>query len=664
MASNSTVTKSALKNELIKAVLSGEFDRVQTLLTQGADVNETEEVESGSVWSALTAIVSKRRSYETKGIISVLLRKGANVDWANKKGQTALVLASLNDDFEAVKLLIEYGADVNHIIQGDRNTPLILAAKRNNTKTVEILLDSGADVAHVNKEKQSAVMVAARYGSKSVLELLLKRSTVNDINCVDSHGWSALWHASYKGHCTIIEMLLSHGADITKVNDIKQNVVMLASWMKELGAVEILLNKGADVNHVDDDGNSALMLTSFHNDLDLRGVDILLQHGADVNQVNEAGWTPLMLASQGGYNSIVKLLLEHGANIDHVNHDKKDALAITLQNAKLETAKLLLNQNADANRKYSLGWTSLMIASTQQHTETIACIDLLIDHGVNINEISDDGWDALGIASYQGHSQIVEHLILRKACDKNINGRRATPLMLAALKDHTCIIDLLVNKGHVDVNQTNQDGVTALMVASENRNLKSVQELLKYGADVNIMDRKGRCTLSLAFQNNDQQVIQMLKPHIAGMSTRGLPNNTRHEYEIDAVVNKETFNFTSQTTFDDSNTVLPQNAEQCLKAVDQSVLGILKKYKNEQPQVHLTVNLVHNVNNYLCNTIETVQTPAVNNNFNALHVNAITVNDSNINKTGQVQGFPTTNNTLNIQKVTNLATDNSIINAN
>lgn len=98
-------------------------------------------------------------------IVTELLKRGARVDAATKKGNTALHIASLGKcliqrainvgriyfircipagQSEIVSILIQYGAAVN--IQSQNGfTPLYMAAQENHDQVVKLLLSNGAN---------------------------------------------------------------------------------------------------------------------------------------------------------------------------------------------------------------------------------------------------------------------------------------------------------------------------------------------------------------------------------------------------------------------------------------------------------------------------------------------------------------------------------------
>lgn len=77
-------------------------------------------------------------------VVTELLKRGAIVDAATKKGNTALHIASLAGQEEVVKLLVQNGAAVN--VQSQNGfTPLYMAAQENHDNVVRFLLANGAN---------------------------------------------------------------------------------------------------------------------------------------------------------------------------------------------------------------------------------------------------------------------------------------------------------------------------------------------------------------------------------------------------------------------------------------------------------------------------------------------------------------------------------------
>ena len=76
----------------------------------------------------------------------MLINAGANLDLKDNKGFTALLLAVLGDNTEAVRMLINAGANVNAIakINNVDYTVLDLAKEIGNKTIINMLVSAGA----------------------------------------------------------------------------------------------------------------------------------------------------------------------------------------------------------------------------------------------------------------------------------------------------------------------------------------------------------------------------------------------------------------------------------------------------------------------------------------------------------------------------------------
>ena len=87
----------------------------------------------------------KKKDKANLNLVSDLILLGANLDWQNNDGWTALNWCAIINRPKILRMLIDAGADVN--IQGnDGSTALHWCAINNRPKIVRMLLDYGADV--------------------------------------------------------------------------------------------------------------------------------------------------------------------------------------------------------------------------------------------------------------------------------------------------------------------------------------------------------------------------------------------------------------------------------------------------------------------------------------------------------------------------------------
>jgi hypothetical protein len=121
---------------LVWAAFWGRAEIVKLLLERGAGVN----LASSAGWTPLIAAAFRRGSGTT---IDLLLRHGAAVNVHSQDGTTALMFAVRHQDFEAVKELITWGADVSAVDSYGR-TALSYAQEEPRPEMVKLLKGAGA----------------------------------------------------------------------------------------------------------------------------------------------------------------------------------------------------------------------------------------------------------------------------------------------------------------------------------------------------------------------------------------------------------------------------------------------------------------------------------------------------------------------------------------
>eukprot|EP00438_Fugacium_kawagutii_P003499 Skav218380 [mRNA] locus=scaffold2066:283902:284564:- [translate_table: standard] len=111
-----------------------------------------------------------------------------------------------------VKELLSERADPN-VADSDSRWPLTQAALLGDERVVSLLLEARADP-NLPQEGGRPIHVSTWQGNKAVTTLLLSSSA--DVEATDSTGCSPLCGAALKGHLTVVELLLKHGADPTR----------------------------------------------------------------------------------------------------------------------------------------------------------------------------------------------------------------------------------------------------------------------------------------------------------------------------------------------------------------------------------------------------------------------------------------------------------------
>jgi hypothetical protein len=139
-----------------------------------------------------------------------LISNGANVNQTNDVGFPALSIAAGEGDEKMTKLLVNAGANVNARSATLNDTALARAAQDGNEPTVRILLMAGAHVDDRDGASWTPLFNAALKGDLEIVEALLSAGA--DVNARSSSGWTALKEAQMRGNSNVAQRLKSAGA--------------------------------------------------------------------------------------------------------------------------------------------------------------------------------------------------------------------------------------------------------------------------------------------------------------------------------------------------------------------------------------------------------------------------------------------------------------------
>lgn len=276
----------------------------------------------------------------------------ASANAADDRGITPLMYAAENGSVEAMRLLIERGAEVN--AQNAFGSTALMWSVADSAK-VQLLLDHGADVNLVAKSGRTALIVAAFTNpSAEVVKLLLAKGASVDV--MDVRHVTPMNAATFGDDTATVRMLLDAGADVnTPDTFIGLTPLMNAAGNRNVEAVKLLMAKGAAVN--------AVSMT--------RGLP-KIQTGT----VEFGGWTPLLMASAFGPPEAVKTLLDAGAKIDAQDYRGFTPLMLAVGTDRYDrrTVNMLLAHGANLGPKNEMGETALDWAYKFRDPEVIRAV--------------------------------------------------------------------------------------------------------------------------------------------------------------------------------------------------------------------------------------------------------------------------------------------------
>jgi len=194
---------------LYYAALCGLHDLVEHLITENPqDMN----ADGGYYVRPLVAALAGEH-FQTANL---LRQNGADLDARGDSGIYPLHAAAYSGNFEVVLILTEYEPAAIYAKDENGSTPLLWASTGYYSEDVSVsvlrlLLEYGADV-NVREQEDgwTPLHFASFYGALEVAHLLLEYGA--DVEAKDKSGRTALKIAAYKRHHEVVELLRKHGA--------------------------------------------------------------------------------------------------------------------------------------------------------------------------------------------------------------------------------------------------------------------------------------------------------------------------------------------------------------------------------------------------------------------------------------------------------------------
>ncbi|XP_030749087.1 ankyrin-3-like isoform X3 [Sitophilus oryzae] len=508
----------------LRAARAGQLDKIQEYLDSGTvrDINTSNA-------NGLNALHLAAKDGHVD-IAKELLKRGAVVDSATKKGNTALHIASLAGQEEVVRLLVQHGASLN--VQSQNGfTPLYMAAQENHDGVVKYLLSKGANQTLATEDGFTPLAVAMQQGHDRVVAVLLENDTRGKVRLPALHiaakkddvkaaglllqnehnpdvtsksGFTPLHIAAHYGNDKVASLLYDKGANVNYTAKHNITPIHVASKWGKINMVTLLVAKGADIQAKTRDGLTPLHCAarSGHDQV----VDMLLENGAPIHAKTKNGLAPLHMAAQGEHVDAARILLYHGAPVDEVTVDYLTALHVAAHCGHVRVAKLLLERGADVNARALNGFTPLHIACKKNR---LKMVELLIKHGASIGATTESGLTPLHVASFMGCMNIVIYLLQHDASPDIPTVRGETPLHLAARANQTDIIRILLRNG-ASVDARAREEQTPLHVASRLGNVDIVMLLLQHGAQPQATTKDLYTPLHIAAKEGQEEVASVL----------------------------------------------------------------------------------------------------------------------------------------------------------
>lgn len=313
----------------------------------------------------------------------------------------------------------------------------------------------------------------------------------------------------------MVKAELNKGNSASEFNGNAFDAVALSLTNKApLETVKFLLEqKGNSIDKVTHDGRIYLHWAAMGGNPEI--IEYFIKKGSDVNKLDSKGLTPLSFAAMFGLKDpkVYELFFTSGVDPKHQYKNGANILLLAIGNdtdgslQKLFESKGLSVKNTDANGlsafDYAASFGNIEVLKSLKNQGVKSSDQALLNAAQGTRRIT----NTLPVYQY-----LINEVKLNPSA-VNANGANAIQ-MIARKNGQKDIIDYLISK-NVDVNKTDKDGNTALMMASSGRDLDNLKTILAKTKNINAVNINGESALSFAIQSGSVEIVNELISHKA-----------------------------------------------------------------------------------------------------------------------------------------------------
>lgn len=421
------------KTALMAACESGNLEFVKFLLENKADVNARGKdsspletaykrnnieifkflIENNADFSPSSQDFKKsllvKACEDSKPEMLKLMLDHAKLNEKDPKAAALMKIACEHKTFPIVKLLAEYGFDVNIPLNSRGETPFTLACATEDLETIETLIKKNADL-NAQTEMGPVLTKVIYLGKLEVVQLLLKNGA--NVNLANKSGWTPLMEACYRDNQQIARLLLENKADANaKDKDGKTalNIALNNNYLEivklfdtELNIKDILMELERGFS---EEGVLGLQAVK-------QGVDYFLQNPKEIDQ----------------FKKIAKAAAEFILATKALNPSEKNFLKLAIQSGILDGTKALNT----AIKKQNLNGVMALVS----------------DIGVDPNRKIEGEAPPLFEALKADTNEIFTFLCNQKSIDLNVRSSSGNTLMHQAIEvGNLKAVEMLLHAG-------------------------------------------------------------------------------------------------------------------------------------------------------------------------------------------------------------------------
>lgn len=443
-------------------------------------------------------------------VFDFLLRSSDEADSLNLS--EAMRYASARGYDQIVRRLLQHSERISHSALSSPDDLICQAAQLGYESQVRLFLEYHANVEACH-DGMTPLQYAVQNGNTSVVHYLLDEARAD----VDSKSGDdrppPIWLAVKGGYEVVVEHLLASHANIADQIDWpdRRTPLHLASQSGHQGIMELLVNHyRADENRQVSGGVGSSRPPSDDEESTKWSI---------INAKDPDGMTPLMLACAGGHEGVARLLMLLQPNTTLRDATDHTALYYATICGRESLAEMILSTETPIDSFKDIGDVFLRAAG---HGLT-NIINRCLEGGIAVNDVAlkdykdNNGHKAIHHAAKSGNEGIVSILLEDGARLDDTDDKERTPLVLAAEAGQADMVKVLLTRGADPLWRTSDDKTIVIKLAQRPEcstgHVEVIKILLDHGVNVNETDEDGSTALHWAAQVDNLKIVKTLLQH-------------------------------------------------------------------------------------------------------------------------------------------------------
>ncbi len=309
---------------------------------------------------------------------------------SQKTMDECLFIGIVENNIEVMNKALEAGANIN-VVNSQNQTPLMLALSEGNGKlTAKLLRNEKMELGITDHNDQNVFhhLSSGQYSSEMLALLLSIEIEPNNLNRIDSTGFTCLHLAIKNGNTQLSRELVKLGADTEiqctstdkKFRELSAIGIAIVSKSTEVLAF-LSSDSKFDASHTDSHGNNYLHLAAEKGNL--TAFKLLQDKGVDLNALGANQKTVLHCAVESYSDEVAIYLVDKGNSVDEVDEAGNDVIMHAMKKGKDSLVSGLSRKCASSERFNKDGFNIVHMVAERGYTSSM---EALINAGVDVTK--------------------------------------------------------------------------------------------------------------------------------------------------------------------------------------------------------------------------------------------------------------------------------------